>query len=534
MRIARNFPSSLPRTAVVIWTAALVYVVIVSIVTWPFLIDDAYIGFRYLDNFAHGNGFVFNPPDRVEGVTNIGWLLVVLPFSLIFPVAAAAKILSLFFILAALALVRILALHLRGEGDGRVIPPLWPLVVVANFDFILFSLSGMETALLSFGLILGIYFAARRRSLLAAALLGAFLYLVRPETVLVFPLALLFLNGLKWPSWKKHAPAIFVFILIMIALTIGRKLYFGDFLPNTFYAKSTSAVLILKNLASFLKGSPSNIALPFIGWLALPVWAVGLRRMWRWDRKIAAFTTAALLSGLFFALYAKPDWTNLGRYFAPYIPLATVVLLIGCDDFVRRLFALSAKTREPKFVMTLVCLALIIFGAARTAAFCFSDQKREYPGFVLTGVSLVEPSLWMRDHMPDQAVIATGRIGAISFYSGRRIFDYKFGLTERNVARLKRNLRREFTDPRDPALKEIWLEVKPDYFLEDLDRIRDIFRLGPGEVDSLDIHDLTYRFVKKFRVGLWTDWALFRRADYRAAAPLALGPAAGYNTHINP
>jgi arabinofuranosyltransferase len=513
MSSAPRSPSSLSRTAVIIWAAALIYMVCVSVVTWPFFIDDAYIGFRYLDNFVHGDGFVFNPPDRVEGVTNIGWLLVVLPFSLVIPVTIAAKILSLFFILAALALIRKLVPHLLGEQDGRVIPLLWPLVIVSNFDFILFSLSGMETALLSFGLILGILLAARRRSLFAAALLGAFLFLVRPETVLVFPLALFFLNGLKWPSWKKHVPAFLVFILIMIALTIGRKLYFGDVLPNTFYAKSTSAALILKNMLSFLKSGPGNIALPFIGWLALPVWALGLRRMWRVHRRIAAFTTAALLSGLFFALYAKPDWTNLGRYFAPYIPLATLVFLIGCNDLVRKLFAIFAKIREPKFIMTLVCLVLIIAGAARTAAFCFTDQRREYPGFVLTGVSLVEPSLWMRDHLPHQTVIATGRIGAISFYSGRRIFDYKFGLTERHVARLKRNLRREFTDPRDPALKEIWLEVKPDYFLEDMDRIRDIFRLGPGEVDSLDIHGLTYRFVNKFRVGLWTDWALFQRTD---------------------
>lgn len=96
MSFTPHSPSSLPRTAVIIWTAALVYMACVSVVTWPYLIDDAYIGFRYIDNFVHGNGFVFNPPDRVEGVTNIGWLLVVLPFSLVIPVTIAAKVLSLY------------------------------------------------------------------------------------------------------------------------------------------------------------------------------------------------------------------------------------------------------------------------------------------------------------------------------------------------------------------------------------------------------------------------------------------------------
>ncbi|MDP2914872.1 MAG: hypothetical protein Q8O91_05415 [Candidatus Aminicenantes bacterium] len=29
----------------------------------------------------------------------------------------------------------------------------------------------------------------------------------------------------------------------------------------------------------------------------------------------------------------------------------------------------------------------------------------------------------MRDHLPDRAVIATGRIGAVGYYSKKRIFD---------------------------------------------------------------------------------------------------------------
>lgn len=40
------------------------------------LCDDAFISFRYADNFVHGRGLVFNVGDRVQGFTNPLWVLV--------------------------------------------------------------------------------------------------------------------------------------------------------------------------------------------------------------------------------------------------------------------------------------------------------------------------------------------------------------------------------------------------------------------------------------------------------------------------
>ncbi|MDB4285448.1 hypothetical protein N9903_00905 [bacterium] len=39
------------------------------------IVDDAYISFRYAQNFADGHGFVFNPGETVEGYTNFLWVL---------------------------------------------------------------------------------------------------------------------------------------------------------------------------------------------------------------------------------------------------------------------------------------------------------------------------------------------------------------------------------------------------------------------------------------------------------------------------
>jgi len=49
-----------------------------------FIQDDAFISFRYADNFVQGNGLVWNPGEKVEGYTNFLWtILISIPLYLI-------------------------------------------------------------------------------------------------------------------------------------------------------------------------------------------------------------------------------------------------------------------------------------------------------------------------------------------------------------------------------------------------------------------------------------------------------------------
>ena len=55
-------------------------------------VDDAFIGFRYIENLLAGHGFIFQAAQGpVEGVTNIGWLLLLTPLAAAVGPAAAAK-----------------------------------------------------------------------------------------------------------------------------------------------------------------------------------------------------------------------------------------------------------------------------------------------------------------------------------------------------------------------------------------------------------------------------------------------------------
>jgi hypothetical protein len=508
---------TMSRREVLFFFLAFAAILVLGFAVRGFFVDDAFIGFRYIDNALHGHGFVFNPPDRIEGVTNIGWLLVLLPFAWIVPVTVAAKILSLILVLATLAML--IRFASRALQTDRVIVLLLPLLIAANLDFTYFSLSGMETPLAGFGLILMLVLAEQRPSFPALALIGAFLFLARPECILIFPLFLVFHNGTSGASWKRSAWSILFFASLITLLTLARKSYFGLVLPNTFFAKSTSWGVIAENVLRFIKGTNTNISFPFLGWLALPVWANGLRLSLKKDRKTGSFLTAALATGLFFGLYAKPDWTGMGRYFAPYVPIAMFVFLTGFADLIRMMLAFLTKSRR------VVPVAVGLFGAAFIANGCVGtilflqpDRLEDYPGYVLTGESLIEPSLWMRDHLPEESVIATGRIGAVAYYSKKRIFDYKFGLTEPAVAGLRRTAREPFEDPRDPALAKTWTDVNPGYFLEDLRRIRTIFRLGSEKIEALTIHGRDYRPLKAFPIGLDAVWILCERVDLTPGA----------------
>ena len=44
---------------------------------YDYVVDDAFISFRYAQNFLQGHGLVYNPGERVEGYTNFLWVLLV-------------------------------------------------------------------------------------------------------------------------------------------------------------------------------------------------------------------------------------------------------------------------------------------------------------------------------------------------------------------------------------------------------------------------------------------------------------------------
>src|SRR3989442_3898513 len=92
--------------------------------------DDAYISYRYAQNLARGHGLVFTPGERVEGYSNLLYVLLLTPFcrgadpDAIYPISVA---LNLLFAAGGWALLSRLAARPPGPPRARLARPLFGL-----------------------------------------------------------------------------------------------------------------------------------------------------------------------------------------------------------------------------------------------------------------------------------------------------------------------------------------------------------------------------------------------------------------------
>jgi hypothetical protein len=203
--------------------------------------DDAFISFRYAENLVRGHGLVFNVGERVEGYTNFLWTMLI---ALGLRLGADAEVWAMVWGIAAYAgAVALLAFHARrraGEAAAFALP-IAALLAAVHPDWQRFATSGLETSLFTGLLVLGyVLLLARTRTTVASAGAGVALALAtmtRPEGLIFAVLGAAFI---AWFRRSGRALAAFAlgFLALWIPFTIWRVAYYGDFFPNTFYAKS--------------------------------------------------------------------------------------------------------------------------------------------------------------------------------------------------------------------------------------------------------------------------------------------------------
>ncbi len=194
------------------------------------LSDDAFISFRYAKNWSEGHGLVYNVGESVEGYTNLLWTVWIgLGMSMGLQPEWFAHLSSL----GAYSLM--LALLLRFHHKGASLP----LVVVAGMYHIRsFATSGLETQLFLTSIVLFIWALKERRwkVLWTAMTVGL---LTRPEGGLLW-LAVL---PVLWLYGRRQV-ALYTGLLglgVLGGLEVWRLMTYGEWLPNTYYAKAQSA-----------------------------------------------------------------------------------------------------------------------------------------------------------------------------------------------------------------------------------------------------------------------------------------------------
>jgi hypothetical protein len=505
--------------------ASLVWGVTVILAVWAmafaflirqYCVDDAFIGFQCVRNFLGGAGFVFCPGDApVEAVTNIGWLMVLTPFCVFFEPVVVAKLGGLALVLLVLVLTVRLSRGLGAKGvrpqdslPWTVVPA---LLLATRFDFLYFSLAGMETALLAAILVFMACVVLSRPHSLILPVLGAFAFSVHPEAVTAYA----FYAALRWIQAKDDrrwfVTGMVILCTLVGAMTAIRFEYFHDIVPNTFHAKPSDPKAFAANVYVFLTGGLQNIPFPLTGWLVLPVLLLGYCRLRRAASAPADMLAAICGTGLLFATYSPPDWTTMARYFAPYLPVTLILLWAGLVEAVGSMrdvpFASRPRTRLAFALLAVgMLVGMNVYNCRRRLA-----RMDEYPGYVLGGKNLVGPSLWIRDNLPRTTTIATRRIGALAYYSDHKVFDYAYGLPDRDVAQLVARHGQSVDTLTDPAFAAVWQARAPDYLLEDGPMIEQIVSHAKGTRDRFSVHGIYYRAVKGFPIGSETQWVLAQR-----------------------
>ena len=219
-----------------------------------FLCDDAYITFRYVANAHAGHGLVWNPPpfQPVEGYTGFLWALLLWATWSWFGVEppAAANVLSIACGVGQFVLVVMAAGRLRRTDGSRaptVVGTVALAAIVGNRSFLQWQTSGLETALFHLAFVGWVLHACRERrsaSWLAwwsvAASAAA---LTRPDGLLLVAVtaavgALQIAGACERTDRRRRVFALTP-LLATAAHVLWRRATYGEWLPNTYYAKVT-------------------------------------------------------------------------------------------------------------------------------------------------------------------------------------------------------------------------------------------------------------------------------------------------------
>ena len=219
--------------------------------TWTqrYIHDDPFISFRYARNLAAGNGLVYNVGEYVEGYSNFLWtLLMAIPHALNIDPILFAHLIGTMLLLVSLVMIGLIG---RRMLKSRLQTLFLLIVICLNYSFTTSFVNGLETGLVNTTILLSFYLTITYlekttlywKTALLTSLLFAVALLTRLDAVvMLFPLGGFILISILRTQpitnrWKSIAAFVIPVSTILLLWFTWRYFYYGELLPNTFYAK---------------------------------------------------------------------------------------------------------------------------------------------------------------------------------------------------------------------------------------------------------------------------------------------------------
>lgn len=312
------------------------------------LFDDAMISMRYASNLAAGHGLVYNPGERVEGITNLLWTLYMAGVHTLgvspAKIGLVIQLTSALILLLNLFFVYRLALFWK---SSRTIATLAVLLTASFFSLNFWSLFGMEVGLVTLLLTASFYAFVRghaegRDPWLPHLLMGLAI-LVRLDAAVLY---VALVAGLALVDarlrWRRVGTLLLTLVVAIGSQTLFRYLYYGDLLPNTYYLKMSNVPVFvrIKRGAIVLLGYLWKTG--FAVWLAAVFTALAT---WRRRPEIVVPLAAVVGAELAYAVYVGGDawdfWGMANRFLSSIMPLVLLLLAVGIVIAADRLAALA-------------------------------------------------------------------------------------------------------------------------------------------------------------------------------------------------
>jgi len=428
-----------------------------------FPLDDSWIHLQFARNWADGGGFSHNFGEPTPGSTAPLWtLLLGIGAWLGLPLPLWAKGLGIVLSLGSMLLLSWLLWTTQGFRHHVLATG---SLLACSLPFMWSAFSGLEIGLclclMNGGLLLLTRQDPSRPPHWIAYLPLALATQARPEMTVLFLISWLLFSGKHIQGSQNRDLTRLLFPLGLLVLAWAPYVLFclkttGRPLANTFYAKTNTSgwvfprasyLLQLYNsfwMENLLLGlffplgllgllTPSRRAHPLCQ--ILPLWAIALPLAYSViDRNVHFFNAG-----------------TFGRYLFPVYPYYVVIAVEGS------LFA-GQQLRWPKRFVWLAFLPLL-FQTGR-----FLKAGPSFYGRNVADIQKMQVSIgqWLKDHTHADSIVATNDVGAIAYFSDRKIVDTA-GLVHPDMGRKLAKASKQEGPFKEATVIQFLEEIQPDY-----------------------------------------------------------------------
>lgn len=387
-----------------------------------FPLDDAWIHQTYARNLADLGEWSFVPGITSAGSTAPLWTAILTLFHLV----TKDTPFGLTYLMGAIGLWLVACfaelIFRRSFPAYRSNFPPAGVLLVLEWHLVWAGASGMETLLFA-ALILAFFCLfqntnSRYRYGLAGLIIGIGVW-VRPDALtLLGPLVfIVFLQKSKWNiRLKEIGGSLAAAALPLAVYLIFNYLLSGQIWPNTFYAKQTEYASMRE--IPFLIRYGKIISLPLIGTGALLLPGF-FYKTYQSIRTGNVYWLAAILWWLGYSLvYALrlPVTYQHGRYLIPAMPFFWVIGLVGSVEGLW-----FGKAADP--VLRVVKRVWAGATAIVLAAFWVMGGSSYAQDVAIINTEMVAAARWLNVHTAPDDLIAVHDIGAVGYFTQRRIID---------------------------------------------------------------------------------------------------------------